>query len=86
MFHATLLSTLSWVLWKILQQIAVKKHPFDNIPGPPPQSYLWGFVSDLALTDKLCSLADSPLQAISNRSLILTLGIFNKVLSTSMVV
>jgi hypothetical protein len=50
MFHAALLSTLSWVLWKILQQIAVK-HPFDDIPGPPPQSYLWGFISDLALTE-----------------------------------
>lgn len=39
--QASLLCMFLWVLWRALKQIVVR-HPLDNIPGPPPQSYLWG--------------------------------------------
>jgi cytochrome P450 len=39
--QASLLCIFLWVLWRALKQIVVK-HPLDDIPGPPPQSYLWG--------------------------------------------
>jgi len=56
--HASLLLTFSWALWKIVKPVVVK-HSLDNIPGPRPQSYLWGpFDLNLALIDMLCSLVD----------------------------
>ena len=39
--HISLLGALSWAILKFLKGVCLK-HPLDNIPGPPPESYLWG--------------------------------------------
>ena len=39
--QASLFYIFLWVLWGALKQFVVR-HPLDDIPGPPPQSYLWG--------------------------------------------
>jgi hypothetical protein len=51
LWYVSLLCTLSWAFWKIVARI-YSKHPLDNIPGPLPESYLWGpFDLDLGLID-----------------------------------
>ena len=57
LWHVSLLCTLCCALQQILKRI-YSKNPLDNIPGPPPESYLWGpFDSDLELIEMLVSLA-----------------------------
>ncbi|KAI0669354.1 cytochrome P450 [Trametes maxima] len=37
---------VSWFLWKYFRQVVVKS-PLDNIPGPPPESFTWGNLSQM---------------------------------------
>jgi hypothetical protein len=65
-FRASLLCTFSWVLWKVVTQFVVK-HPLDEIPGPPPQSYLWGpFDSDFASIDLLTNCITGNFKQVFN--------------------
>ena len=39
--QGVIICSATWVLWKFFRQWVVKS-PLDNIPGPPPKSFLYG--------------------------------------------
>ena len=55
--QAAAICAVSWFLWKYFRQIVIKS-PLDNIPGPPPGSFLYGqSESDTACTSEADILA-----------------------------
>ena len=61
--------SVTWVLWKLLRHWVLPSS-LDNIPGPPPESFLTGVLAKLYDTDGwayhkaiygTCKLAVSPI-------------------------
>ncbi|KAI0718774.1 cytochrome P450 [Cerioporus squamosus] len=46
LLQGAVICSASWLLWKYFRQLVVKS-PLDNIPGPPPQSFLYGNLTQL---------------------------------------